>query len=302
MRVATTTLPKLKKFGDSFEEGTEFEEEFVEVIDHQGLEVDEQPIVNMVDAVAVNAVAIKLPPFWSAEPKSWFNRVDSIFRLKGINQELTKFDHVVAILPSEFHWAAMDEIDDPDEEKPYTVLKAALLGRFQQHPVKEVLDMLERSEVPGEMSPSQLEDGIKGLSKDHDILLKAIFVRGINRAVRGQVLDKFKAGSTIREARETAESLLEELPQAQGNVSAVQGYRGPGQRSGANQRFGQNRGQGSLGGSSRNKQFVPWCRHHKKFGPKAYGCVKPCGFIRRSNTSALTYEPEESSGNEEAYH
>lgn len=285
----TTLFPKLKRFGDSFEEGIEFEQE------DGVIEIEEMAEQAALQEASLNAVAVKLPPFWSDDPKARFNRVDAVFRLQKVTVEATKFDHVVAVLPHEFHKSARAAIDQPDPDNPFTVLKEALLERFQKHPIKEILDLFDQIQTPGELTNAQLEDAIEGLSREPGMFQKALFVRGVLPAIRGNVLDKFKAGATLRQARNTADSLQEQMVGV--TVSAVYNR-------GQSLRSSQARSQGSLrGSSSGSRSTIPWCRHLKKFGLKAYACIKPCGFIPRANTNALTYEPEkEMSGNEEAYH
>ncbi len=48
----------------------------------------------------VNAVALKLPPFWMARPAVWFSQVEAQFatRQPPIVADLTKFNYVVAAL------------------------------------------------------------------------------------------------------------------------------------------------------------------------------------------------------------
>ena len=64
-----------------------------------------------VAAADVNTVAVKLPTFWPQKPRSWFIPVKAQFRQAGITQEITKFDHVLAILDPE----TCDRISDVAE-------------------------------------------------------------------------------------------------------------------------------------------------------------------------------------------
>ena len=43
----------------------------------------------------LNTFAVKLPPFWPDNIKTWLIQSESQFRLKGVTVSQTKFDHVV---------------------------------------------------------------------------------------------------------------------------------------------------------------------------------------------------------------
>ena len=43
----------------------------------------------------LTAVAVKLPPFWPDNVKTWLVQSESQFRLKGVTCSQTKFDYVV---------------------------------------------------------------------------------------------------------------------------------------------------------------------------------------------------------------
>ena len=52
-------------------------------------------------AAAINAVSVKLPTFWLADPTLWFHQVESVFRTRPpkITADSTKFNHVMSHLP-----------------------------------------------------------------------------------------------------------------------------------------------------------------------------------------------------------
>ena len=43
------------------------------------------------------AVAVKLPPFWPDNIKTWLVQAESQFRLKGVITSQTKFDYMVIL-------------------------------------------------------------------------------------------------------------------------------------------------------------------------------------------------------------
>ena len=56
------------------------------------------PPMAATNVVAMNTVAVKIPPFWPSNPKLWFAQVEAQFTVKNITSQGTKFTHVVAAL------------------------------------------------------------------------------------------------------------------------------------------------------------------------------------------------------------
>ena len=95
----------------------------------------EDPVEVMVDldpsahGIAVVAVNLKLPPFWSSDPKVWFEQVKAQFRIRGITSQRTKFDYIVASLSQEFATEVRDLIIRPLTDFPYDTLREQLIKR-----------------------------------------------------------------------------------------------------------------------------------------------------------------------------
>ena len=100
----------------------------------------------------VTAVTIKLPPFWSSDPQVWFAQVEAQFAIKGINNQRTMFDYVIASLLPKVATKIRDLILTPPEANQYNAIKEQLI---QQTAVSEQrrLQQLLGSEELGDRKP-----------------------------------------------------------------------------------------------------------------------------------------------------
>ena len=77
-------------------------------------------------SVEVNAVAIKLPEFWTGNAPVWFAQTEAQFAFRGVTSSLTKFYYWVADLNKADAPQVVDLIEYPPEEEPHESLKARL--------------------------------------------------------------------------------------------------------------------------------------------------------------------------------
>ncbi|XP_064461564.1 uncharacterized protein LOC135371440 [Ornithodoros turicata] len=106
----------------------------------------------------LNAVSIKIPPFWPANPILWFANIEAQFILRGVTTQLTKFYHVVGAL-------------GPNEA------------------AEERLRQLLTAEVFGDRRPSQLLRRMQQLLGDRasaldDSILRELFLQRLPNTVR----------------------------------------------------------------------------------------------------------------------
>ncbi|CAN7998244.1 unnamed protein product, partial [Ixodes hexagonus] len=102
----------------------------------------------------LEALAIRLSPFWPADPQVWCAQVDPQFVLRRIIDQNTKFYHVCA-LPSAGAPELRGFIIAPPSVNTYDVIKDELLrrtGLWEQRRLQRLLT----SEELGDKTPSQL--------------------------------------------------------------------------------------------------------------------------------------------------
>ncbi|KAH6925785.1 hypothetical protein HPB50_009879 [Hyalomma asiaticum] len=95
------------------------------------------------DALAISAVDIRLPPFWTADPQLWFLQVESQFTARRITAELTKYHHVVASLPPAIASEIRDLLVAPPAENAYTTLKQLLTSRLTSSEPQRLQQLLQ---------------------------------------------------------------------------------------------------------------------------------------------------------------
>ena len=106
--------------------------------------------------MATNAVSLKIPPFWPANPLLWFTQVwFSTVCHPNITVSKTKFNHVIAALSPEYTTEVHDLILSPPVHKPFKALKEALVQKTAVSEQRR-LQQLFKTEELGDCKPTQL--------------------------------------------------------------------------------------------------------------------------------------------------
>lgn len=209
-----------------------------------------------------DAVSIKLPNFWSAQPKVWFNQVEAQFFIRGIKQDETKFFHVIAALDQETALRIPDLLEDPPAENKYNSIKNRLIGTFGLSETERAARLLSFSEL-GDRKPSALMDEMLALLGNHQpcFLFNYLFLRHLPENLRTQLASR--TFNSPRELAETADVLWLARDIGHNNmlceIADVNKVYTKGIRHNDNKKY-------------------DICFYHYRFGKKAKKCIEPCQF------------------------
>ena len=103
----------------------------------------------------VQAVSLKLPPYWPNDLQIWFAQVEAQFATRGIAVKRTRFDYVVTNLTPDIAIKIRNLILKPPEENPYDILKAQLIKRTAASEQRRLQQLLSTEEL-GDCKPTQL--------------------------------------------------------------------------------------------------------------------------------------------------
>jgi len=233
---------------------------------------------------SINQVAMKLPLFWVDNPLRWFQQAEAQFRVKNISRSSTKFDHVLARLPSEATVSIGDVIDRATatvnpSETPYEDLKARLLKAYMPGPYK-MLDTLLDHPALGDRTPSKMMDEMLALLPSEvkpNLLFNALFLRRLPATLH-QVLATQKHEDP-RALAEAADHLYDSGVHSPSVAAAVlppsaEMCAVPAACSGRSP---------TRGSGGRSATPGRMCFYHARFADKANKCEPPCSWPGNSN-------------------
>ena len=231
----------------------------------------------------LNAVAVKVPTFWSHQARLWFIRLEAEFAAARITTQEARYSHVVRNLTEEAAVEVKDLLETPPAANQYNSLKEALIKAFQ--PTTSARLCKFNQLTVGDLRPSQLLRAMKDLNNEavDSTLYREAFLSKLPNMVQIQlathagnitsladaadlVVDRMRCqaiGSTVNEVT----SLANEDLDLQAAVDAVYtrfGKRPPPPR-GQQQRKPQ-----------QDKERL--CFFHNRFGAKAQKCTPGCSW------------------------
>jgi len=160
----------------------------------------------------VQAVSLKLPPYWPNDPQIWFAQVEAQFATRGITVQRTMFDYVVANLTPDIAIEIRDLILKPPEENPYNVLKGQLIKRTAASEQRRLQQLLSTEEL-GDHKPTQLLRRLQQLAGDTPGLLdgnflKELFLQRLPSQVR-MVLASTRDNTPMEDLAQLADKIIE---------------------------------------------------------------------------------------------
>ena len=203
-----------------------------------------------------NAVAIKLPTFWTQQPDVWFLQTEAQFNIRKITDDTTKFYYLVSALDQATSCRVLDVLSSPPASGKYNALKNRLLGSFGLSKRDRACKLLHPHPL-GDRKPSELMDEMLGLLDGHGFCLLAeqLFLEQLPEDLR---MSLGAADFTNPRAVAVTADALWSVKQLSTSTTI------------------------SKVTSQHSKTVHPstqldLCYYHKRFGDKAKKCVQPCG-------------------------
>jgi hypothetical protein len=223
------------------------------------------------DAPPANNRAVKLPPFWTANPRAWFASAEGAFQLRNIADERSRFFNCLHALPEATVCLIADLVEaDPLPENPYTELRRRLLAAHQLTDIQRVEQLFNLPPL-GSQKPSELLAEMLRLcprGQENNAFFNCLFLNKLPRELRillseadmadkqalGARADLFAAHNSKQAHDVVAAVAAVSLSDQEGEETTVAAVRpgvGGGQRGGGG---GQRGGSGQRGGGWKAKK------------------------------------------------
>ncbi len=197
------------------------------------------------------AISLKLPPFWTQQPRIWFVQAEAQLATKRIIADEVKYNYVVAALDQEVATRVLDLIESPPEEDKYDSLKRRLIETYALSEYERAGQILHAPEM-GDAKPSELLDKMLGYlgSEKPCFLFRRIFLERLPDEVRTPLMHM-----DIKDIRALAQA-ADRLWESKSNAAfAVQKFKK----------------------SYKSKDLDPeLCYYHGTYGNRAFKCKPPC--------------------------
>ena len=249
----------------------------------------------------VGRIALRLPGFWTTNPKLYFAQIEANFTLSSITSETTKFCCLISALDEHVMLTIADLIAKPDLKDPYTSVKNRLIEEFSISENKRIQTLLQDLTL-GDSKPSALLRRMRDLAGSNftDQALKSMWLSLLPPSVQtvlsvskdelevlaglaDQVFEIANISPNCSAVKVTEDvSLRAEIQSLKDEIIALKSQvRQLGRsRSCSRGRFGN---RGNINPQTKEKvdseqNATKLCWYHKKFADKAARCIKPCDY------------------------
>ena len=229
--------------------------------------------------MANNAVAIKLPAFWSEQPHIWFTQAEAQFAIRNISSDETKYYHVVAALDQTTAKRVVSVLENPPDDNKYGTLKDTLINTYGLSENERASQLLHLPGL-GDAKPSELMDSMLALLGKHTpcFLFRQLFVEQMPDDIRSHLarIDDGNYRTLAREADKLWNSrsfkrcdVITDHNQLTSRQSIKHRINPP------TTAYRKNSSRTSEDTSSSNNSE---CYYHRRFGNNARQCRPPCSF------------------------
>lgn len=282
-----------------------------------GIENDNK-LINNSSKSEVNAVSVKLAPFWSNSPITWFIHVEAQFSLARISSDASKYHHVIAALPQSAIDSVLDFIEKPPESDLYIGLKKKLIERHSLSEERRIEELLSNTQL-GDKKPSDFYRYMKQLAGASntfgDNLITKLWLRRLPSAINIALIPLINDKKDVSELTDLADKIhdasctalnvssigpipstsvmalqVEKVDRLEKEISElksmVRSYFSNQDHRNQSQSRSRNSSRSRSHNRTRNLQLRPLCWYHFRFGDKANKCNKPCNFQSNNESNA----------------
>jgi len=217
------------------------------------------------DEKEINAAAVKLPTFWSSNPRAWFVQAEAQFTLRQITADETKYAYIVASLDQQTATRCIAFLERAPSADKYKAFKKYLIETFELSE-EERADQLLNLRHLGDRRPSELADVILQLNGNQPMhfVLRRIFIRALPSTVRNAIATS--PTEDLRDLAREADRAFTTMSHADANLNTLEdGSSATGTEQEAD-----------AVNVRRQRQL---CVYHRKFNVRAKRCVQPCDWI-----------------------
>lgn len=244
----------------------------------------------------IAAVALRLPPFWTADPQLWFLQVEAQFATQRVTADRLRYYHIISSLPPDVAAEVRDLLLHPPEQDAYATLKRSLIQRTTASEGARFQQLLTEEEL-GDRKPSQLLRhmqrllGEKATSIDAS-LLRNLFLQRLPGNVRmvlvsagdltieklAELADKVAEVSTPSISAVKSPPVSSDLQLLREELShltdAVASLKLQASRERGRSQSRSRSTHGRHASPARGPEVLCW--YHRRFGDAATKCTRPC--------------------------